>query len=282
MLSKLASRFVRAALASSALWLCTTSQAAVIFQEDWQSNTIDPLKWNLEGGGGGPFVFDMNSAGMAAPAGDIALFLDDPTFSYTKGVRSVSSFSRALGLTASFKLMVQPSQDYLFTGVGGPWTNRSAPSGSFPSLEQIEAGISRRSGENYHYVEGTSTFDTVGFSPGFRPALEAATSKAAAVDVKVTLGTSTGMRLEWSVGGGPVTVESDTIGLAAGLNYAGANVVSSLDPLWLYFGAVANGSNVGRAVVDDIVVTGIPEPSCLAILLGGVVLLAGARRQRLA
>lgn len=268
------------ALASSALWLCATSQAAVIFQEDWQSNSIDPLKWNLEGGGGGPFVFDLNSAGMAAPEGDIALFLDDPSFSYTKGVRSVSSFSRALGLTASFKLMVQPAQDYLFTGVAGPWTNRSAPSGSFPALEQIEAGISRRSGENYHYVEGTSTFDTVGFSPGFRPAFEAATSKANAVDVKVTLGTTTGMRLEWSVGGGPVTVEVDTIGQPAGTNYAGANVVSSLDPLWLYFGAVANGSNVGRAVIDDIVVTAVPEPGSLATLIGGVVLTLGARRWR--
>jgi hypothetical protein len=282
MLLRQARKLCAFAIVGSTLWMCSTSQATVIFQEDWQSNTIDPLKWNLEGGGGGPFVFDLNSAGMAAPDGDIALFLDDPSFSYAKGVRSVSSFSRALGLTASFKLMVQPAQDYLFTGVGGPWANRSAPSGSFPSLEQIEAGISRRSGENYHYVEGTSTFDTVGFSPGFRPALEAATSKANAVDVKVTLGTTTGMRLEWSVGGGPVTVESDTIGDPAGVNYAGANKVSSLDPLWLYFGAVANGSNVGRAVIDDIVVTSVPEPASLTAFLGGIGLLLAARRRRVA
>jgi hypothetical protein len=275
-------------------FIVQTSQAGVIFQEDWQANVIDPLKWIQNGGGGetggaggSSFLFDLNSAGIAAPAGDIGLFVQDSSFAYNKGVRSVMSFNRSQGLSASFKLMVQPGLLFSYPGPGGPWVQPdmdAMPAGDFPVLTQIEAGISRHDpnkGQTF-YVEGTSNFDQVPLTAAFTTAFQNATSKANAIDVRVTLGQTTGARMEWSVGGGPVTVEFDTIGQVAGTIYGPGlgNAVSSTDALRLFFGGAADNENT-RAVVDDIVVTEIPEPSSLVVLvLGMSIAFTTARRNR--
>ena len=185
---------------------------------------------------------------------------------YTAGVRSVMDFDRSLALTASFKLFRDQGVALDYVSVGGPWSNTTAPSGALSNLEDIEAGFSTNqpNGRSY-YVEdapGINDWVTEPFSLAFSAALAAAVNKSLALDVSVTLGTSTGARFEWSVGGGPTTVEFDTIGQVAGTPWGNlANTVSDTNPLRLFFGGLGNGTSHAAAVIDDIVVTGIPEPA---------------------
>jgi hypothetical protein len=270
------------------LGLCVnTGKAQVVFQEDW-SLGIDPAKWITQSVGGGPFTFDLGAAGLG-DVGDSALFLRDASFSYTAGVRSVQNFNRtsgSQGLKASFKLLRDQGALLDFTAVCGPWSNTTAPSGALSDLEDIEAGISTNQpiGKTY-YVEdapGANDWAQVPLSNAFYAAFAAATSKANALDVSVTVGNSTGAKIEWSVGAGPTTVEFNTIGQVAGTNWEGSNTVSDTNPLRLFFGGLGNGTSHASAVVDDIVVTAVPEPTSATVLcLGTTMLFTSARRRRI-
>ena len=281
-------------LAAFALCLGLNTQAvhaAVIFQEDWNAG-ISPAKWITQSAGGGPFTFDLGAAGMGS-AGDSALFLRDASFSYLAGVRSVQSFDRtagAQGLQASFKLMRDgtpgPFGSALdYTSVCGPWSNTTTPSGALSDLEDIEAGIStdQPNGKTY-YVEdapGANDWATQPISNAFHAAFAAATNKANAVDVRVTVGNSTGAKMEWSVGGGPYTVEFNTLGQVGGAHWGlGANTVSHTNPLRLFFGGLGTGDSYAAAVIDDIVVSTVPEPSSLALLSLGTMAMWGVLRRK--
>jgi hypothetical protein len=53
-----------------------------------------------------------------------------------------------------------------------------------------------------------------------------------------------------------------------------------MDPVWLYFGGATNGTNVGVPVIDDLVVTAIPEPASMALLSLAAMMFCGARRNK--
>ncbi len=261
------------------------ADADILFVEDWNTGSIDSGKWTLQSVGGGPFVFDLGAAGLG-PSGDYGLFLRDASFTYTAGVRSTSSFARNAGpdgVKASFKLLRDQGTSLDFTSVGGPWTKTDAPSGALSDLEDIEAGIStNQPNGNTYYVENApagNNWATTPLSSAFFTAFANATSKASALDVSVTLGPSTGALIEWSVNGGPTTIEFDTIGLNAGDNWGGANRVSDLTPVRLFFGGVGNGTSFASAVIDDIVVESVPEPMMSWAVGLGIVTLAMIRRR---
>ncbi|MDZ4819288.1 MAG: PEP-CTERM sorting domain-containing protein [Planctomycetota bacterium] len=274
---------LRWALLSAAILIATVQVRAVtIFQEDWNSG-INAAKWTTQSVGGGPFTFDLGAAGLGS-AGDSALFLRDASFSYSAGVRSVMNFTRAETLTTSFKLFRDQGVSLDFTSVGGPWSNTSAPSAVLPNLEDLEAGISTNqpNGSTY-YVEdapGSNDWVTTPLSVAFSSAFAAAIQKSLAIDVRVTVA-STGAKIEWSVGGGPSTVEFDTLGQVAGTNWGGANTVSDTSPLRLFFGGVGNGTSHAGAVIDDIVVSAVPEPASglLVTLVFGVAASSWRRRR---
>ena len=276
------------AMVVAVLFTAVETRAATIFQEDWNSG-ISAAKWNTFAAGGGPFTFDLGLTGQGA-SGDSALFLRDASFSYNAGVRSVPTFSRtagAQGVKTSFKLFRDTAGLFDFTSVGGPWANLGAPSGTLSFLEDLEAAIStaQPATQLAYYVEdapGVNDWALVPTSSAFSAAFAAATTKATALDVSVTVGNSIGAKLEWSTGGGPTTVEFDTINdpNGAGFNWAGGNTVSSTDPLWLSFGGVGNGSSHASAIIDDIVVTTIPEPASGLLLTLALGTLAAFRPRR--
>lgn len=283
-----------AALVAFVHLMTMESSAAVIFQENWNSG-IAPANWTLFGGSGGAFTFDLGLTGQGA-GGDSALFLRDASFTYGKGVRSTSSFSRAAGsagLKVSFKLFHDRDGLLDYTSVGGPWANLGTPSATLPFLEDIEAGIStNQPNQQTYYVEdapGVNDWVQNPLSAAFKAAFAAATTKAKALNVTVTVGNPSGARIQWSLGAGPTTVEYDTLGKAAGTSWTAlvpplgtpgnASTVSDASPIWLSFGGVANGTSHAGAIVDDIVVETIPEPTSgllLAVTLGAW----AARRSR--
>jgi hypothetical protein len=252
----------------------SSSSAVVLLEEDWNTSSLDPAKWHKDGTS--TFVYDLGAVG-AGSTGDYAYFLRDASFSYASGIRSQMQFNRSQELVCSFKLMKETG-DLRYTGVLGPWVNTDTLSGSLPTLEQIEAGISRSNGSGaIKYVEGTDQWSAApALSSAFYNAFNAATHKNLALDVKVTLGTATGAKFEWSSDGVNFTTEYDTIGMSAGTNYAGGNLVSSSDPIWVYFGA--GDGYPYSAIVDDIVVEGIPEPATLALLGMGSILMYRRRK----
>lgn len=261
------------------------AESQILFVEDWNSGSIDPAKWTVQLASGGPFVFDLGAAGIG-PSGDYGLFLRDASFSYTAGVRSTSSFSRTAGpdgVKASFKLFRDQGTSLDYTSVSGPWTKTNSPSGALSDLEDIEAGIStNQPNARTYYVENApagNNWATTPLSNAFYAAFANATSKGSALDVTVTLGSSTGALIEWSVNNGPTNIEFNTIGLGAGVNWGGANRVSDLTPVRMFFGGVGNGTSHASAVIDDIVVQAVPEPmtTCAAGL--GVIMLAVIRHR---
>jgi hypothetical protein len=257
------------------------TKAAVLFQEDWNTG-ISPAKWTTQSVGGGPFTFDLGAAGLGS-AGDSALWLRDASFSYSGGVRSVTNFSRAQTLTASFKLFRDQGAALDYASVGGPWSNKTTPSAVLPDLEDLEAGISTNqpNGRTY-YVEaapGANDWATTPLSLAFSSAFAAAIDKAHALNVSVTVA-STGAKFEWSLGGGSSTVEFNTLGQVAGTNWGGANTVSNTSPLRLFFGGVGNGTSHAAAIIDDIVVTTVPEPTTGMLLAMVCSVFASSRIRR--
>jgi hypothetical protein len=243
----------------------SSSSAVVLFEEDWDTGAVDPNKWHTDGTS--TFIFDLGATGQG-DTGDYAYWLRDASFSYTSGIRSKMQFNREQELICSFKLIMRPSAVIRYTGVCGPWVNTDTlPAGTLPALEQIEAGISRSENDGYiYYVEGTDQWSSApALSDDFYNAILAATNKSNAVDVKVTLGTSTGAKFEWSSDGINYTTEFDTIGQTAGQNYAGGNLVSSSDPVWLYF--AGSDGDPYDIIVDDIKVETAP---CMYDLAGDV------------
>ena len=277
----------------TAFTLSSTGYSAgrILFEEDWDTSLdsdghgfIDPARWIQEnadpvahprgGATGGPFVFNLHVTGQSLDR-DFALYMQDGPQNAEIGVRSVMDFFRSSapgGLKVSLKMFGgngNPSAK--LTGLGGPWSNTTSPSATFPAYEDIEAGFSRQEadGRNYYTEDapGANDWATVPFSAAFDAAYLAAINKPTAIDVSVTVGNPTGAKFEWSVAGGPVTVEYDTLGQVAGTNWQGANTVSDTDPLRLYFASFGNTGDIRRTIIDDIVVRAIPEPSSL-ILVG--------------
>ena len=256
------------------------AQAVVLFQEDWDSGAINPSDWTVEGVGG-PFVYDLGVTGQSS-SGDYGLFVADP-FTYVTGIRSTASFSRADQLSCTFKLF-RDNVSFGWAGVGGPWSGvGTLPAGALPTLRQIEAGVNRHNPNNNqtYYREGVQAAfagDGAALSSAFNTAFDNATTKANAVIVRVTLGETTGSKMEWSTDGATWTTEINTIGQTAGQDLGGGNSVSASDPAWLVFASAGDGVSNARGIVDDIVVEGIPEPATLTLLgLGG--LLAYRRRR---
>lgn len=284
------------AIVAAVLLTARDTRAQILFQEDWNSG-ISPATWNLFGGSGGAFTFDLGLTGQGA-TGDSALFLRDASFTYAKGLRSTASYSRAAapgGLKTSFKLFRELSGVLDFTTVGGPWANLGAPSGSLPDIEDIEAGITtgQPNTNRIYYAEDTAGANQWAQNPlssDFFAALLAATTKALALDVSVTVGNPAGARLEWSLGGGPTTVEYDTLGEVAGTPWTSlvpplgtpgnGSRVSSTTPIWLSFGGIGNGTTFASAIVDDVVVTAIPEPAGGVLVALGFAAMAAACRRK--
>lgn len=261
----------------------TLVKAEVLFEEDWDMSFIDPSKWDLEGpSSGGLFVFDLGTAGTGG-TGDYGLYINDSSYSYTYGVRTVDSFSRVPDklLRCTFVLFRDPNNVPVgYEGPGGPWVDTDVLGGTYPVLEQIEAGLSRYSvaSGDTSYLEGSpSNFSGIAMSPEFTAAFNNATHKNDGLVVRVSLGPTTGAMVEWTpyanVFADPnyndFTLEYNTIGETGGAtpSYGGNNVVSSADPIWVFFGGAGDGTNAARAIVDDIVVETVDIP-CLYDIAG--------------
>jgi pimeloyl-ACP methyl ester carboxylesterase len=259
-------------------------QAEVLFEEDWDMSFVDPAKWDREGPDpGGPFLFDLGSGGTGG-SGDYGLYIHDGSYSYAMGLRTKESFSRVPGklLRCTFTLFRDHSGvPAAWEGPSGPWVDTDILSGeAYPILRQIEAGVSRyevNSG-NTKYVEGSpSDFSGIALSPEFTAAFNNATHKNDALVVRVSLGPTTGAMIEWTpyanVFADPnfddFTIEYNTIGETGGAapSYGSTNMVSSADPLWVFFGGAGDGVNSARAIVDDIVVETVDIP-CLYTIEG--------------
>lgn len=240
--------------------------AEVLLEENWNTGAIDPLKWERVGSEDGTVVFDLGLSG-AGETGDYALYLQDD-FTYTNGLRSVLSFNRVADklLVCSFTMFRDAETVPTgYEGPCGPWVDTNTLSGAFPALEQIEAGISRYSMASNvtYYIEGSpAAFDTVPLGSAFTNAFQNATNKNNALIVRVSLGPDTGAMLEWATLADPNNFvrEFNTIGMPAGSNYMGSNMVSSADPVWVFFSGAGDGASSARAIVDDIKVetTAIP------------------------
>ena len=254
------------ALLAGLLCFSAGSMAAVLLEENWDSGAIDTGKWTKLGS---PFLFDLGSAGLGN-SGDFALFLAGPSYSYADVVYSAASFNRGDTLRCTFR-MFRNGGGLLFTGVNGPWALRNSLSGTYPSLEQIEAGFSRvldgASLPNLYYLEnrdysGGWIAEDVPVDSAIHTAFDNAIGKANGFFVRVTLGDTTGAKLEWSQDGVNFQVvrtqddamDLDTIGLPVDTSYKGANRVSGSSTVWVAFGAAGEGTTNAYGIVDDIVV----------------------------
>ena len=253
--------------------MISSISAAPLFEEHFDTATVNGADWVQSGSGG--FVFDTPPG---SGSGDFAWVCTGFTGTYTNGIRSLASYNRGQNLRCTFKLWKTDESDvfgtlyeWIYNGINGPWVNRDSwvpadndPTGNYPSLEQIEAGIARYNTADaagaVTWCEGVTNFDEYAtcpvLDPAFTTAWAAATTKANALTIRVWLGDSTGCMAEWSLDGGltfqPLNLSGDTPidtrDLAAGSDWNGAKV-GSADPVWIFFGA-----DWGQAWVDDIVV----------------------------
>ena len=238
-----------------ALWISlsaifiSNAQGAEILRESWDQGVIDIDKWELAGSGVDTSLTDLGG-------GDYALSLSGST--YTNGIRSVVPVKRGDNARCSFMLW-KDSGDWSWNSICGPWVNRNSLNGSYPTLEQVEAGLMRYNNTmvGVQWGEGITSWN--GNEPliesAFTSAWFAATEKARAVHVRVWLGDTTGSRCDWSTDGtiwNPLKLKNgtpvDTIGLPAGQSWNGVKV-SNTDPVWIFFGGA-----YARSYVDDVLV----------------------------
>lgn len=266
-----------ALIAVSLLTLATvafvgTASAEVILSEDWESQAIDPGKWNNLGSG--MFVYNLALTGQSiGGATDFALFVAGG-WNYTQGVMSTTSFNRGDNLRCTFKMLRDDAPTY-YSALCGPWASNDGFAGTYPALENIEAGISRTNGDGggtvhdsaCEYIEDSSTINPLApIDSAFYNAILSATNKENALTIRVMLGDSTGAEIQWSTDevnfnsviiweGETFEAVADTIGDLAGTNWIGNNRVSGADPVWLFFGGgPGGGGSYSRFIVDDIVV----------------------------
>lgn len=272
MINRVTSSLAVLLLTLAAVSLSGSAWALVQFSEDWESEEIDPAKWNMLGAGG-PFVFNLADTGQSiGGATDYALFLAGSGLN-TGALASVASFDRGDDLRVTFKLM-KDDVSLNSAGICGPWANISdLRAGDYPALYDIEAGFQRTSGNfllTSEFDEGMFATPWTAGDSAFYDAVLAATHKSTVVTVRVTLGDTTGARVEWSADGvnfdtvvhqeciwegslSPTgnTMDFDSVGMTAGDTWFGTNRVSSATTVWLRFGG---GTYGGRFIIDDIVV----------------------------
>lgn len=275
--------FVPAMLVCLCGWAAVVG-AEVLFEENWDMGIVPSNKWDREGDTSGPFVFDLGLAGTG-DTGDYGLYLADGSYTYAKGLRSKQSFSRVPGklLVCTFTLF----RDHASVPVGyegpcGPWVDTNILSGTYPALEQIEAGISRHdlTSDTTDYVEGSPVdFTGIDLSSAFNTAFKNATHKISALVVRVSLGPTAGALMEWAMKADVLadpnfndfTIEYNTLAETGGSTpgYGGTNLVSSADPVWVFFAGAGEGTIYGRAIVDDIKVETRDIP-CLYDVVGDI------------
>ena len=242
--------------------VCCQVWGAVLLHEDWNSGRIHTTRWESAG-------LPINASLVELGGGDWALRLEDMHGLYNNGIRSRAAFARGNNLRCTFRLW-RRNQAFDWNGICGPFVNRNylATSQSQPSLAQIEAGLTRyvatAANAGLCWGEGVETFLNSGprVESAFVNAWTAATSKSAALWVRVWLGDTSGAKCEWSTGGASWQIVGladgtpiNTIGLAAGSDwkriYRGENAackVGSKRLVWVFFGG--GGNRV--TYVDDI------------------------------
>lgn len=167
--------------------------------------------------------------------------------------------------------------DFNFTTSGGNNANRTLRFGFYQSgptdTESVGyliagANASDASGRNTVLAAETSTsannFYTSGLSGGTTTVVAGNTTHAAQLRVERT--SATQMTITGSWAGTTITPVTHTVG---------ANSATSIDELW--FGIQNRGTTF---VIDDLVITAIPEPSTYAALFGLVALALVARMRR--
>ena len=262
-----------------------------LFSEDWNSGAINPADWNVNGPTAN--VFGVELPANSAP-GDMALAMrgtQDPDFpgtasTWTDSIMSVLDFDRNQQVTVEFKAWHKQGSN-VQVGVHGGFHHLNV-AGS----QQIFGNDLGNTPEATfgHFVndirayESGDGFQAIGTAVSFAGAtlsLTGANTKNGASTFKVTLDPTAGAKWEIDVpaanananmicgGPGPCSIVGrDTLG--SGTSNNALNNVG--------FG-VGGAGLAGTVYIDDVIVSAIPEPSSLLLLVGGALALVGVRRR---
>lgn len=190
-----------------------------ILHEDWNTGAIDAARWKTSiqssNGGGRLGLEDLGG-------GDYAIFFQGPPETsgsdHTTWLYSQDNFERGRNLRVTFTAWCEPTDTYdwtngqaIYAALHGPWhTDNTGLIYNNP-----EAMI--RYWATRYFAQPGDAWPVGGTAlPGLDTALENATSKAQAIQIRVWLGDAGGARLEWADADGSWATVVDNRGTGGG------------------------------------------------------------------
>jgi hypothetical protein len=271
------SRFLVWLSGSALVLFAANAQAATLLQENWNSGSIganwvvsedEPGDLELEDQGGGDFALALR--GVQDPS-------SPSTPAWSDNIHSFSSFSRADKLQVSFLTWIKPAINSQ-VGIHGPFHNV----GSGASYQNIEAALDyvvndiRTSEATYDGFNGIQSGTS---QPAFTTALAATNRKSNALMIRVTLDQLRGSMIEYSknAGADPFVTIHNSLGNLTYNGQGGPKNTGSSPTVWLGFGQFAGGA--GTTMIDDILLTSVPEPTAVGLAFIGFLSLLSLRRR---
>jgi hypothetical protein len=243
-----------------------TSASAALLSEDWNSGSINSAVWkqqgnltaiNLEDLGGGDYALALRGSQDTG-------FIPNPASSWNDNIYSQASFPRGSSISVQYKVWYKPGVN-VQCAIGGGWHYNNTAS----QYNNIEAAV------DYIFSDfrATEASNLNGIQSGpsmtsFNADWGAANGKASALLAKITLDDVKGALWEHSKDNGATwIVDRNTLG-------TGASVT-----LNNFIGFGGYPGQAGTTLIDDIVVSIIPEPATLSLLGAGIVALFRSRKR---
>lgn len=270
-------------------------QAGGVFQEDWNSGSIDPAVWEVNEDGAVTKVINA----VNGVAGDDALMITG-TGGWGQAIWSKDQFSRAgsgMGTYAEFVTWVEGGLGAPNQGLHGPFHQIKNGGSPDPNAKvgpfSVELGAewnwaSQRWAENGQFSAGPALSGDGGIGATFQSRFGHSSGKSNALRMRVTMGATQGGKIEWfNTDTNQWVVEGDYRDGVLGTGNQGKGTAANVLLGFESFGKNGNGTTdtatgiVRNGVfIDDIVVGNVvPEPLTASLSLLALGSLALVRRR---